>query len=47
MDEMKKKDFPEAKSDRFQNLYHQAAKDWEKLKANPYYLMNDPYTDLS
>jgi len=47
MDEMKKKDSPEAKSDRFQNLYHQAARDWEKLKANPYYLMNDPYQDLT
>jgi predicted acylesterase/phospholipase RssA len=47
MDGMKKKDSPEAKNDHFQNLYLQAAKDWEKLKANPYYLMNDPYTDLN
>jgi predicted acylesterase/phospholipase RssA len=47
MDEMKRKDSPEAKSDRFQKLYRQAAGDWEKLKANPYYLMDDPYQDLN
>ena len=47
MDEMKRKDSPLAKNDHFQNLYLQAAKDWETLKANPYYLMNDPYMDLN
>jgi hypothetical protein len=46
MDEMKKRNSPETQNDHFQKLYLQAAKDWEKLKANPYYLMNDPYQDL-
>lgn len=46
MDEMKKKDLSIAKNDHFKTLYLQAAKDWEKLKEDPYYLMDDPYVDL-
>ena len=44
MDRMKRNDPTEAESDAFKKLYGQTAADWEKLKANPYYLMNDPYT---
>jgi hypothetical protein len=43
MDQMKKDSHADTKSDQFKKIYQQAATDWEKLKANPYYLMDDPY----
>ncbi len=43
MDWMKKNNSPETENDYFKKLYQQAAGDWEILKSNPYYLMNDPY----
>jgi plasmid maintenance system antidote protein VapI len=46
MERMKKDGLAEIKGDLFIKIYHQAATDWEKLKANPYYLMDDPYRDL-
>jgi hypothetical protein len=46
MDQMKKDSHADTKSDQFKKIYQQAATDWEKLKANPYYLMDDPYRDL-
>lgn len=46
MGRMKKNNVPEAENDHFKKLFQQTAGDWEKLKANPYYLMNDPYLDL-
>ena len=45
MDRMIKNNLPEAENDHFKKLFQQAAGDWEKLKANPYYLINDPYLD--
>ena len=46
MDVMKVNDSPQAESDHFKKLYEQVAGDWEQLKANPYYLMDDPYLNL-
>ena len=45
MERMKKDGLAEIKSDLFKKIYHQAATDWEKLKAIPYYMMDDPYRD--
>jgi predicted acylesterase/phospholipase RssA len=46
MDQMKKDGHAGTKNEQFEKIYQQAATDWEKLKANPYYLMDDPYRDL-
>jgi hypothetical protein len=46
MDQMKKDGVAGANTEQFKKTYRQALADWEKLKANPYYLMDDPYRDL-
>ena len=47
MDRMKVNNVAGTESGQFKAIYDQAMTDWEKLKDSPYYLMNDPYVDLS
>lgn len=47
IDQMKKSDPAAANSDPIQKLYDQAECDWEKLKSDACYLVDDPYLDLT
>ena len=47
MEQMKKFGRPAVKSGRFKKLYDLAESDWQKLKSDAFYLVDNPYLDLT